>query len=78
MQTVTPTVSNDDLQILVEMVRQHRELTGESVTSIAERSGVQRQQLSRLLTGTYPHGPQFEMVARLAKAIGKKIAWVDE
>ena len=69
------TVSQDELDQLMVLVNEHREQTGESVTALAERSGVERTQLSRLMSGSYPHGPQFEMVAKLAHAIGRKIAF---
>lgn len=72
------TVSQSDLDQLMVLVNEHREQTGESVTAIAARAGVTREQVSRLLSGSYPHGPQFEMVARIAKAVGLKIAFVPD
>ena len=68
-------VSSDELEQLVRLVADHRERTGESVTAIAARAGVPREKVSRLLSGTYPHAPQFEMIARIARAIGYRIAF---
>lgn len=69
------TVSQDELDQLMVLVNEHREQTGESVTALAERAEIPRTQLSRMMSGSYPHGPQFELIARLAHAIGRKIAF---
>lgn len=66
-------ISHDELERLIGIVAEFRERTGESVTSIAARAGVRREHLSRMLSGEYPHGPQFEVVAKLAKAVGRRI-----
>jgi DNA-binding phage protein len=68
-------VSTDELEALVRLVTDYRERTGESVTAIAARAGVPREKISRLLSGTYPHAPQFEMISRIAKAVGYRIAF---
>jgi|GEM_PF-2234502 len=70
------TVSQDELQQLMGLVTDHLEQTGESVTSLAARAGVRRGQLSQLLSGNYPHAPQFEVVARVAHAINRRIEFL--
>lgn len=72
------TVSQDELQELMQLVQAFREQTGESLTSIAARAKVDRGQLSQLNAGTYKHAPQFEFVARVAHAIGRRIAFLPE
>jgi len=69
------TVSHEELEQLVVLLREHRDSTGESVTSIAERAGVRRGQLSQLISGSYAHTPQFEVVCRIARAIGRKVSF---
>lgn len=67
------TASQEIMEQLAALLNEHRESTGESVTSLAIRAGVDRGQLSRFMSGSYPHGPQFEFVARIANAINVKI-----
>jgi DNA-binding phage protein len=75
MLSMPTVVSHAELEELMRLVAEYRERTGESVTAIAARAGVPREKVSRLLSGTYPHAPQFEMVSRIAKAVGYKIAF---
>lgn len=69
-------VSHAELEQLMALVAEHRSKTGESVTAIAERAGVRRGQLSQLLSGAYPHAPHFEVVAKIANAVGYRVTFL--
>jgi transcriptional regulator with XRE-family HTH domain len=51
------------------------EQTGDKHSVVAARAGVAPETLSRILTGTHSH-PQFETVARIARACGVGVGWV--
>jgi transcriptional regulator with XRE-family HTH domain len=76
MLSMPTVVSHAELEELMRLVAEYRDRTGESVTAIADRAGVRRGQLSQLLSGNYPHAPHFEVVAKIANAIGRRVAFV--
>lgn len=71
------TVSQPELDQLVEMIRVHRESTGETVNSLAARAGMPPSILSRIIQGTYDSSPSLDRVAALCQAIGKRMTFVD-
>ena len=71
------TVSRQELDELRDLINEHIERTGESVTSLAKRAGITRPFMSQLRSGNYPFSPSFDNVKLAAEAIGKKIVWID-
>lgn len=48
---------------------------GDSVNAIAERAGVRREMVSRLKNANYSYSPSFEVVEKIANAIGLQITF---
>lgn len=67
------TVSKNELDELVELMREYRERTGDSVTAIANKAGLKREMVSRILSGNYASSPSFEVVAKICRVAGVQI-----
>lgn len=67
------TVSKVELEQFRKLLNEHFERTGESVTALAERTGVRRERLSLLRSGSRDHSPRFDVISRIARAIGRRI-----
>lgn len=69
------TVSQEDLDHLVDLLRDHLRQSGETQGALAIRAGVRREMVALLLNGKYTSSPTFDNVAKIANAIGFRIQW---
>lgn len=67
------TVSQNQLERLAQLIREHRSRTGESVNSLAQRADMPPSVLSCIINGTYNSSPSLERVTRICEAIGVEI-----
>ena len=71
-----PTKESKPLLVkLQQLIEDHIEETGESVSSLAKRCEVARTMMSQLRSGKYPYSPQIEIVERIAKACGRTLTF---
>lgn len=75
---VATVVSKSELEELKGFLDAYIESTGESVTEIANRAGVNRRIMSEFRNGSTKGSPQLENYIRTLKAIGKKTIVVDD
>jgi transcriptional regulator with XRE-family HTH domain len=75
MNTMPTTVSQEDLEDLVDLLRDYLRQTGETQGALAMRAGVRREMVALLLNGKYTSSPTFDNVAKIAHAIGFKVHW---
>jgi transcriptional regulator with XRE-family HTH domain len=77
MNTMPTTDSRAELDDLREMLENHIDATGETVTAIAKRAGLRRQFVSEFRSGNFEYSPSIEYLKKLAASIGKKMIWID-
>jgi transcriptional regulator with XRE-family HTH domain len=65
-------VSQSTLDELGRLINEACE-RGDNVSAIAERAGVQRQDVSAIRNNSYRYSPTIEKVEAICKAIGKRI-----
>lgn len=67
------TASQNVLDRLGDLIRQHKERTGETVTNIAKRANVKRGLISQLMSGNYPSSPTLDVLHRICDALDAEV-----
>ncbi|WP_145078058.1 helix-turn-helix domain-containing protein [Aureliella helgolandensis] len=75
MATVTNETEINDIR---DEINEFLRSNGESITALAERSGVPRDFLYRFLNDKYKYAPSFEYISRLVRAIGRRLTTTAE
>lgn len=72
------TVSKAELDELRELIEDHIERTGVSVTQVSVETGIRREVISKIRSGKYPSSPTIEIYKKLLSFMGKKWVVVDQ
>lgn len=72
------TVSKREIEEFRTLIDSYLGESGESVSALAVRAGVDRSLLSKIRNGTYERSPTLDVMHKIGKCIGKRLIWIDD